>query len=677
MRSAWFVATLLALAPLTAADANAATTRITGSIVDDVSGAPVPDARVVVFAFATGKDRPTGQPDAKRFDVRVDANGRFAANLEAPWQGPGKFYVIASARGHVELRPTWTPGGNLAIAWKVEPEYATGAPVELALRLKRGPTLAGTVVDEAGQPVSGAHVTLTFAGAGWSEWPQSFTIGPLNWPDDTVTDAQGRWEMLSTPFEAKAASAHKDGEFVVTVSHDRYTPLIVPAVERMPAANGVITLASLVLVGRSMQGRVVDVDGKPVSDAALEVTGLQRPDDPGASMYFKSVRSGKDGRFTVEGLDDRTWIAKATASGHGPSEVVKFTLRSKQPIEVRLLPGHEFSGRLLDEDGHPITGTAVFIYDDRYHATDARTGDDGRFRFTTLLSGKYTLGAYNLFEREVTIPGPSIEVRLEPRRQVVVTLVRKEDGKPIPPPAALTIRSKTTSWSHTLERQDGTIDVGNLAPAEYTFYAKVPGRAIGIVRTKLLAGKKEPARPIVEVPLGFTLRGQVRDREGHPVKDARVNVTGILEDRNSTVTDGEGVYELKGLSDSYISMGSGYMMFVEAPGYAPWDSVEVFMRLGIDRRLDVTLDRGATVRGRVVYADGKAADHVKVTVSGKRKFLMADYWVSSIMPSGVTDADGRYVIEHVPPGDITLLAGPSSKDVKAESGKDLTVDWTL
>ncbi len=676
MKVSWLVALLLVLSPFV--PANAGTTHLSGSVVDDVSGAPLPDARIVVFAHATDrKDHTTGQPDAKRLDIRVDANGRFEADLEAPWQGPGRFYVIASARGHVELRPKWTPGGNVAIAWTVEPKYETGRPVELALRLKRGPTLAGTVVDEAGHPVSGAHVTLTLSGTTWAESPQSFTIGPFIWPDDTVTDAQGRWEMLSTPFDAKAESGHADGEFVVTVSSDRYAPLVVPGVERMPAKDGVINMASLVLVGRSMRGRVVDVSGKPVSDATLEIIGWARPGDAGGSMFVKSVHSDKDGRFTVEGLDDRTWIAKATAPGHGPSESVKFTLRSPQPVEVRLSPGYELSGRLLDVDGHPMQGTAVFMYDDRHHSTEARTGDDGRFRFTTLAAGKYTLGAYNLFEREVTIPGAPVEVRLDPHRKVIVTLVRKEDGKPVQPPAVLWIRSKTFGWQKSLEGQDGTIDVDYLSPGEYTFYAKVPGRAIGVARTKVLAGKKEPARPTVEVPLGFTLRGQVRDREGHPLKGVSVNVTGIPEDETSTVTDAQGVYELKGLSDSYISMGSGYMMFVQADGYAPWDGVEVFMRLGVDRRKDITLDRGATVRGRVVYADGKPADHVKVSVSGKRKFLMADYWVSSIMPSGVTDADGRYVIEHVPVGDITLLAGTASKEVKTDDGKDLTVDWTL
>lgn len=673
----WFVALLLALAGIAAVDAG--TTRITGSVVDEVSGSPLPDARIVVFAVAAGKNLPPGQQNAKRLDIRPGADGRFAVDLEVPWSGPGRFYVIASARGHVEIRPKWMPRTSGPGPWKVVPEYETERPVDLTLRLKRGPTLVGTVTDEDGRPISGARLVLTLSGADWVETPQSFTVESLSWPDDTVSDDQGHWEMLSVPFEAKATSSHSDGGFVITVDHDRYMPLIVTAVERMPAKDGVITLSSTMRAGRSVEGRVVDSNGQPVPDATLEVLGLQRPGDPGARTYFKSVRSGKDGRFTIDGLDDRTWMATATAAGRGPSNSLKFTLRSRTPLELRLLPGVELSGRLLDEDGRPMKNTAVFMYNDERVAPhlDTRTGDDGRFRFPMLAAGTYTLGAYNLFEREVTVPGPPVEVRLEPARQLIVTLVRKEDGQPIKPPASLHIRSQVSSWLRSLEREDGTVDIGYVRPAEYTIYASVPGRALGAFRARVLAGKKEPSRHVLEVPLGFTLRGQVRDREGHPVQGAKVTATGVPPDEKSTVTDAKGVYEINGLSDSYIAMGSGYLLFVQAEGFAAWHDIELFVRLGVDRRKDITLDRGATIRGRVVTADGKPADHVKVSVSGRRKFMMADYWVGGIMPSSVTDADGRYVLEHVPLGDITLQAESASKNVTAEAGKDLTVDWTL
>lgn len=679
MRTIVVMLGVLLFGALGAGSEEIAPTHIRGSVVDDVTGAPLPDAHVVLFAVSMSKERIVGQVQSVRVDIRPGPDGRFEADLKPTWSGPGRVYVVADARGHSEIRPEWklSAAGR---SWDVSPGFEIGQPRVLDLRLKPGPTLSGTVLDEAGQPVVGAQVELTLSGPNWCSWPQSFSMGNGHWPDDTVTDAHGHWEKLAFPIaELSSANHHKDGQFVVTIEHDRYAPVLVPAVERMPQKDHVIEIRSTMRAGRSIEGRVIGTDGKPVPGADITLSGGPRVADPRCHEFTKHVTAAADGRFTIFGLDDREWNATASAPSAGPSEPKKFAAAERGPLELRLTPGGEINGRLRDENGKPISGVQLYLAGPAGRNEKVTTAPDGSFRFSKLPRGKVTIGAYNMFEREVEVPGSFVDVALDARRQVYVKLVSKEDGKPIPPPGNLYFRAARVSWSVPIpsDSKDGVVDAGALYPGTYEIDADVPGRAVTAVRFKLLADKKEPARPTLEVPLGFTLRGQVRDPEGKPVRAAKVHASAGGEDEREATTDDQGIYELKGLNSSHIAIGSGYVMNVEADGFAPWDNVELFMRAGADRRLDVTLDRGVTVRGRVVSSDGRPIEHVEVKVSGKRSFLMTSYYTPASMPSAVTDADGRYVLEHVPLGDVTLVSGSASRTVKVEPGKDLTVDWTL
>ncbi len=672
---------LLLLAFAASIGSARASTRVTGSVVDDATGAPLPDAHVVVFALSMGKDRVVGQPAPwTRLDVRPDADGRFDATLETPWPGPGKAYIIATAIGHTYIRPALAPSTDEA-GWQFKPVYDIEHPLVLPLRLKRGPTLAGVVTDEGGRPVAGARIGLTLSGPNWCSWPQAFSIGSGgegHWPPDTVTDAHGRWEMLSFPIEELSSEFghHKDGQFVVTIEHDRFAPVIVAAVERRPQKDDVIEITSVMRAGAALDGRVLDTAGKPVAGATVTLSGVPRATDPQCHEFTKKVVSGTDAKFAAQGLDDREWSVIANAAGFGPSEPVKVRGGARTPLELRLTPGGEVKGRLRDENGKALANVTVYLSGPSRRFETGTTGSDGTFCFSQLPLGTFTVGAYNMFERKAEVPGAFLDVALEARRPVLVKLVSQEDGKPIRPPATVHFRAPQSSWPVPLTRDDGTIDAGLLYPGIYTIHADVPGRASAGVRLNLTGGTKEAARPTIEVPLGFTLRGQVRGRDGKPIKGATVSATATIDDEREAATDDKGVYELKGLKNSYFVVGSNYVLTARADGFAPWDDVEVFLRLGADRRLDITLDRGATVRGRVVSADGKPAERVEVRVSGARKFLMASYYAPASMPSALTGVDGRYVLEHVPVGEVTLVSGSASKTVKTEDGEDLTVDWT-
>ena len=118
------------------------TYRIAGTVVSAISGAPLAEARVSIVDVKDEK---------KQRSMLTGEDGRFAFT-QVP---AGKYSLEASKRGFE------------AGAYDQHEEYATaivtGAGLDtenLALRLQPSAVLSGRVLDEAGEPIRGASVTL-------------------------------------------------------------------------------------------------------------------------------------------------------------------------------------------------------------------------------------------------------------------------------------------------------------------------------------------------------------------------------------------------------------------------------------------------------------------------------------------------------------------------------------
>lgn len=162
-------------------------------------------------------------------------------------------------------------------------------------------------------------------------------------------------------------------------------------------------------------------------------------------------------------------------------------------------------------------------------------------------------------------------------------------------------------------------------------------------------------RRLAELQLGGTCaaaEGTVTDSAGDPVAGARVAIlchsTRMSRNRRrapfpSTLTDERGEWRLDGLVVGRADV------LVSAPRFALFER-----RLDLederDNRIDASLNRGFTVRGKVTMADGSPGAKVGVTVErGSR--------ASQFHPVGTsTDEAGEYVLENVSAGEVTLTA---------------------
>jgi protocatechuate 3,4-dioxygenase beta subunit len=140
------------------------TVAISGRVVADDTGDPLPNARVTLTPASAGTRV-----------VLSDAEGRFTLSASA-----GRHTVVASKSGYARRELTMNAGGDA-----------------LEIRLPRGAAMSGRVVDEFGDPVMAARVTAE------TRSPTGTTTVAT-----TDTDDRGEYRLASLP----------PGAFVVAVT---------------------------------------------------------------------------------------------------------------------------------------------------------------------------------------------------------------------------------------------------------------------------------------------------------------------------------------------------------------------------------------------------------------------------------------------------------------------------
>ncbi|MDA1263687.1 MAG: CocE/NonD family hydrolase [Planctomycetota bacterium] len=165
----------------------------------------------------------------------------------------------------------------------------------------------------------------------------------------------------------------------------------------------------------------------------------------------------------------------------------------------------------------------------------------------------------------------------------------------------------------------------------------------------------------------WIVHGAVKNSSGHPVEGATVRAHcgyGTLRETGRALTDAEGRYTLTfgtgmlsegsleqvatisarkpGWFEASLGTQGGLMMAKPKGDEAAREGVVLE---GIPYPLDFTLDRGATVEGRLVDADGRPIPSRKLVLAGEE--LPPS---SNVLDVVRTDSDGRFVFEGVPTG---------------------------
>lgn len=321
--------------------------------------------------------------------------------------------------------------------------------------LAPGRTIRGKVVDaQGGSAVAGVRVFPSWA-------PERYV----------VTDVEGRYELpgWSESLRGLRLFAQTDG----------YAPAF------LQVEDEEVVDFSLER-GDTVTGRVVDAAGTPLEGILVGCVDFAKEARGQVGDAGGLVETGPDGRFRRAGLLHDTAHALVFLGAGLARTLLDVGPRPGDAGlvdvgDVVLRPGRRIEGRVLDADGRPLVGAAVRLVG--ANADRARllpgptfgsappqgqeetveTDDLGRFRFSFLAAGTYTVSAVltsgELPPQRVELGTDAdvldLELRADVGREVVVRVMDSQ-GAPLP-------MASVSASRHLAQGASGTTDGGGAA----------------------------------------------------------------------------------------------------------------------------------------------------------------------------------------------------------------------
>jgi uncharacterized GH25 family protein len=271
---------------------------------------------------AAGK--PVSRPEvwSGRLDNREPALGQVITKTDGT-------FTMAELGPDAVVAPRVRKGDAVNVPDPVE-VVKQGGPVTITLSEKNGCRVGGRVTDDAGRPLEGARVAVTwhFQGLG----PEA-SYGTSRAVEVLTTDADGRF--------TSGALWPRD-RYQVVVSHERFGKAESNQVQGEAGQVHDLGTVRLVATGKAVRGKVVGTDGKPLAGISL----MQRGDGP----VVTTAKTGPDGLFALAGFFDRPGFVLIKSEGYRATAVA--VRPGGEPVTVTLRKADEPPAPVPAMDGH-------------------------------------------------------------------------------------------------------------------------------------------------------------------------------------------------------------------------------------------------------------------------------------------------------------------------------------
>jgi uncharacterized GH25 family protein len=594
--------------------------------VADATGAPVAGATVRAFWMSDGK--------FSSRQARSGADGRF--RLAGVGEGPIQ-NVLASAKGYSN-----------------ETETGVTTDEDLELTLERAGSIVGRIVHaETGEPVS-ARVEARPEAKADTMGGMRFAFG---FEEDVYADADGSFRVESL----------EPGKYTVVATAQGKAPARKAGVEvRSEDVADVGTLP--ISDGLELRGRVLDVkDESPVAGAVVTV------DEPRAfgRMPFgeaaaRTALSDALGGFEVGGLEAKAYEVGVSHPDYARADARAQVGESTPEVVVRLSRGGILTGAVRDAQAVPVPGATVMVMQGMGgNLQSTTTGDDGVYRLERLAPGSYR--AMRAPEGNRIMIGPGMKTA--EIREGEVTVLDFDDASRItltgrvlrgdrPVGGAMLVflpgdsfDAPPTEMKTAHAEGDGRFQVGLDRPGLYTVVVQGGGDFMGRGTAKVQVPDQPQVVQDVVLSSGG-IAGTVTGPDGKGIVSAVVQATpdpppapGRLGGSGAQTRAG-GEYAIEGLDPG------SYKVRAMAPGHRPAEATATVTSEGGTVRVDLRLETGRALRGRVVDPQGNGIQGAYVMAAP------AGAGDSGAGMSGMTDANGAFEIIAPAEGPLDVTAVP-------------------
>lgn len=578
---------------------------ITGSVLD-ASGKPLSGYPVIATSESREDDQwASGVSDAKGAYRVVVPAGKYSVYVVAP---PTIEFEVAEA----DVRRTESAARNFK-----------GAATKLA---------RGIVIDENKQPVAGAVVSLSI-----QEMPVVY-MSRNAFAASAMTDPEGRFRLPVAAERKVRLIALKPG----------FAAAATPEIEADAMRSKAVTIT--LPRGVAVRGVVADAGGKPqagVAITAMTATGGLNAVPLGSALATEAIdgwtTTAADGTFTIN-LNPGTHDIGAWKRGFAATNVAGVDVTAKmEPVRVVLEPAAEIRGRITRKSGAaPGAGMVMAVREDNRGAGQAMIESDGSFVITSLSPGTYMLVAQvegaGMMNRMVDAPSRDVIIELSALSRVAGRVIDAESGAPIArydvtasDQNADFFKSETVSdasGAFTIDAPVGTVEI-DVAADGYTSASQ----HVTVESEKGVAG--------IEIALkrGRRISGRVTNSAGAGI--AEVDVMTRVDDAPAYArTDDTGEYEIEGAPRGEVTVGFRKSGFVTVQRPLPAGDG--------DSRIDVVMNSGRKINGRVVDAAGKGVADARVSATSEAH--------GADSQSATSDAAGNFTIEGLVPAHYDLRA---------------------
>ncbi|MCK6481313.1 MAG: carboxypeptidase regulatory-like domain-containing protein [Planctomycetaceae bacterium] len=473
--------------------------------------------------------------------ITCDADGWF----EAPVPPDGEVFLAADPGDAAFSFPAGL--GMLRIATDAS-SLSDGIRVTL---IPRG-RASGIVLDPEGGPVAGA--AISFAVKTTEEGPM--TTAPHLGTSRTMSGPDGRFSLEGLPVGTTLAAVAAKVPFRKGLS----SPF------RIPEGGTVDGIEIRLLPGCAITGLVTDPAGAPLPGAQVRVTTGSTTRRAGpivpADLPDEAV-AGPDGRYRIEGLEQRPYSVFATLEGHTPADLtgIHATAAGTEAAPLVLVRGGVLRGIVVDAEDHPLPGASISLQGGNRSGGTATTDADGRFEIRPVLPGPHTLFAgkagfvHRPPEDLELAGGEEVRVVLERGLEIAGTVLDL-DGRPVPQ-ARVRVHPLPPKEAEvlgvTMTDPRGRFSVGGLSSGSHGISVAAAGHVFPDFPPVAAGTSTLELRSARSV----FIAGRVLDPEGAPFADAWVEIADAGGVRppdpadprrfRRLLTDGEGAFRAEGL----------------------------------------------------------------------------------------------------------------------------------